>query len=77
MTLNQADSKLVAEELKAGFIDGIRCHMEPSSWAKAKLSQKTMVPTLMDVAEACRHSVDSHWERLTKHQKRAIIEERG
>ena len=62
---------------ESSLIDGVRCHLEPSTWARARLSPKTLVPTLMDVATACRHSVDSHWERLTKLQKRAIIEERG
>jgi hypothetical protein len=68
---------LVAAELKVGFIDGSQCHLEPRTWAEAKLSQKTMLPTLIAVAAACRYSVDSHRERLTKQQKRATIEERG
>ena len=67
---------MVAAELKVGFIDGSQCHLEPRTWAEAKLSQKTMLPTLIAVAAACRYSVDSHWERLTKQQKRATIEER-
>jgi hypothetical protein len=68
---------LVAAELKVGFINGSQCHLEPRTWAEAKLSQKTMLPTLIAVAAACQYSVDSHWERLTKQQKRATIEARG
>ena len=67
---------MVAAELKVGFIDGSQCHLEPRTRAEAILSQKTMLPTLIAVAAACRYSVDSHWERLTKQQKRATIEER-
>ena len=67
----------IRKEQRQALEAAVACHLEVEAWHACRLSKKAVMPTIRKLRAACRGSIKCGWRNLTRHQKRAICENRS